>query len=138
MDHYFTPTLSVTNKEAAIADWVLLIGSQSLPMSVVEGKACREFHGKDKVVSRRAARVFTLYLAEAIEEIISEEMAEASQGQAECGTWTKAGYHCVAIFSRCNKKMKMIVSGTHREEQLPHLAFLAVSTLSKEDPTTGK
>ena len=138
MDHCFTPILNVTNKEAAIADWVMLIGRKCLPLSAVEDKAFREFYWKDEAVSRRTARVVTLYLTEMIEGTISEEMSEASQGQAECGTWTKAGYHCVAIFSRCNKKMKMIVSGTHREEQLPHSAFLAVSTLSKEDPTTGK
>ena len=73
-----------------------------------------------------------------IEEIISEEMAEAGQGQNECDTWTKAGYHCMAILGHSNKKMKRIVNVMFREGQLPHSASLAVSTLPKVDPTMGK
>ena len=106
MDHYFTPILNVTNKEAAIADCEMLIGSKSLPLSVVEDKAYYGFCWKDEVVSRRTARVATLCLAEMIEDTILEEMVEASQGKTEDDAWTKAGHRCIAIFRHCNKKLK--------------------------------
>ena len=105
-DHCFTSILNVTNKETVIADWAMLIGSKSLPLSVVEDKAYHGFCGKDEVVSRRTARVATLCLAEMIEDTILEEMVEASQGKTEDDAWTKAGHRCIAIFRHCNKKLK--------------------------------